>query len=184
MVRRANANASASRSRSGAGAGAVGSVSGGLVAIILRGLLVLGILMTLVFAVLTLLGIDDTTKDSNAQVAMVRSNLRASPAHLEAQLQRIQPIKVNITYMTCDNGEVTNAVFGDNYCDCKDGSDELTTNACSLFFPHEPLFECKDPHDKKIFLSRVNDNVCDCPNGKDEYDSQVNCVKAKNKFFG
>jgi hypothetical protein len=142
-------------------------------------LLVLGLAMTMVIAVMTLLALDDDGRSQslkslqNKRVMSIKTNLRSVPTIVDPSL----PV-----YMTCDNGSVNNAVFGDNYCDCKDGSDEILTDACSYYHPQELVYECKDPTARTVFMSRVNDNVCDCPNGADEYDSAVICYHRRNIF--
>eukprot|EP01103_Thecamoeba_quadrilineata_P010670 TRINITY_DN2365_c0_g1_i1.p1 TRINITY_DN2365_c0_g1~~TRINITY_DN2365_c0_g1_i1.p1 ORF type:complete len:445 (-),score=120.89 TRINITY_DN2365_c0_g1_i1:210-1544(-) len=73
---------------------------------------------------------------------------------------------------TCRDGSETIDFHrvNDDYCDCKDGSDEPGTSACS------PLgsFYCKNKgHKNEILLSsRVNDGICDCCDGSDEYVSE------------
>ncbi|KAG2388658.1 hypothetical protein C9374_000097 [Naegleria lovaniensis] len=61
----------------------------------------------------------------------------------------------------------------DNYCDCKDGSDEPGTSACSnavLSFNSDTKFYCKNKYFKPQYIShsKVNDGVCDCCDGSDE----------------
>ncbi|KAF1763744.1 hypothetical protein GCK72_003689 [Caenorhabditis remanei] len=62
--------------------------------------------------------------------------------------------------------------LNDDYCDCKDGSDEPGTSACGNAF-----FYCSNVGHKGNFIptNRVNDKLCDCCDGSDEYDSGVNC---------
>ena len=96
----------------------------------------------------------------------------------KSQLESANKIPA-VVYMSCDGGLKQDAVFADDYCDCADGSDEVTTNACSFYFPHTKVFDCHDEKHTKIFLSRVNDNVCDCPNGVDEYNSLVMCLQGR-----
>ncbi|KAG7310154.1 hypothetical protein JYU34_004707 [Plutella xylostella] len=61
----------------------------------------------------------------------------------------------------------------DDYCDCEDGTDEPSTNACS-----NGVFHCSYPHPHRdlptsIPSSMVNDGICDCCDGSDEWlDSQ------------
>ena len=86
--------------------------------------------------------------------------------------------------LTCEDGTtVSPGQENDGYCDCADGSDEVTSSACagrpSLagFDPLEeedpipgPAFVCpnKGHLPKTVFLSFVNDGVCDCCDGSDE----------------
>ncbi|UMM15709.1 hypothetical protein L5515_013037 [Caenorhabditis briggsae] len=62
--------------------------------------------------------------------------------------------------------------LNDDYCDCKDGSDEPGTSACGNAF-----FYCSNVGHKGNFIptNRVNDKLCDCCDGSDEYDSGVEC---------
>ncbi len=134
----------------------------------LGAILSFGLLLTLLFAFMTLWDINLPVQEN--EIKYVRRNL--VPHHFTNQIHLDHD---NITYMECDDGENKLAVFGDGYCDCKDGSDEVLTDACSFFLPHVKLFHCNDNSDRSIFSSRVNDFVCDCPNGLDEYDTLVFC---------
>jgi len=75
--------------------------------------------------------------------------------------------------------KIPNEYVNDNFCDCKDGSDEPGTPACSGKTKNNTImFNCanKGYKQKKIFTSRVNDGICDCCDGADEYgDDGVKC---------
>lgn len=60
----------------------------------------------------------------------------------------------------------------DDYCDCRDGSDEPGTSACI-----DMKFYCENAGHKSkfIFSSFVNDKVCDCCDGSDEYLEYITC---------
>ncbi|CAI9536358.1 unnamed protein product, partial [Staurois parvus] len=60
----------------------------------------------------------------------------------------------------------------DDYCDCKDGSDEPGTSACS-----NGNFHCTNAGYRPIYIpsSRVNDGICDCCDTTDEYNSGAHC---------
>lgn len=84
----------------------------------------------------------------------------------------------SVAFFTCDEGTKIDAVFGDDFCDCLDGSDEISTNACSHRLAHQKAFKCDIYDIQSIFTSRVNDYICDCEDGSDEYETFVDCRKA------
>ncbi|KAJ7992510.1 hypothetical protein DPEC_G00279420 [Dallia pectoralis] len=60
----------------------------------------------------------------------------------------------------------------DDYCDCKDGSDEPGTAACP-----NGSFHCTNAGFRPFFIpsSRINDGICDCCDTTDEYNSGAAC---------
>ncbi|KAL4659150.1 glucosidase 2 subunit beta [Arapaima gigas] len=60
----------------------------------------------------------------------------------------------------------------DDYCDCKDGSDEPGTAACP-----NGSFHCTNAGYRPTFIpsSRINDGICDCCDTTDEYNSGASC---------
>jgi Glucosidase II beta subunit-like len=64
----------------------------------------------------------------------------------------------------CSDGSL--GILNDDYCDCLDGSDELSTAACSNILVQKKSFRCLDGF--MIHSSRVKDGVYDCPDKSDE----------------
>eukprot|EP01123_Difflugia_compressa_P008990 TRINITY_DN2861_c0_g1_i1.p1 TRINITY_DN2861_c0_g1~~TRINITY_DN2861_c0_g1_i1.p1 ORF type:complete len:472 (-),score=125.61 TRINITY_DN2861_c0_g1_i1:156-1571(-) len=72
------------------------------------------------------------------------------------------------TTFACKDGTATLSIdtINDDFCDCKDGSDEPGTSACN-----NGKFYCVNSGHipQVIFSSHVNDGICDCCDGSDEY---------------
>jgi len=74
------------------------------------------------------------------------------------------------------SGEIPFEHVNDDYCDCKDGSDEPGTSACPT-----AKFYCAQRGFKPFLIpsSRVNDGICDCCDGADEW-AQVTGTPCQN----
>jgi len=88
---------------------------------------------------------------------------------------------------SCDGGkgDFSIDVVNDNYCDCKDGSDEPGTAACSGIAADGGFF-CVNENYKGIYIpsSRVSDGICDCCDGTDEVEGTCsnNCLEVGKKY--
>lgn len=153
----------------------------------LRFVLSAGLVLTLLFAFATLFQLDSESEDPDHRIRslgatnlpkkhhiVVRSdNVRHASSTSDSM--QIKEVEQPIQYFVCDGGATVQAVFGDGFCDCQDGTDEVLTSACSFNFPAVRMFQCNDKHNTSIYLSRVNDFICDCPGGLDEYDTLTDC---------
>jgi len=77
---------------------------------------------------------------------------------------------------TCDSSKkIPYSTVNDDYCDCKDGTDETKTAACP-----NGKFLCQNKKFKPKYISTslLNDHVCDCCDGSDEQPSTCEDVCA------
>ncbi|XP_070563708.1 glucosidase 2 subunit beta-like [Ptychodera flava] len=85
-----------------------------------------------------------------------------------------KPFYENKETFTCLDGslKIPFSLVNDDYCDCKDGTDEPGTAACP-----RGRFHCTNAGHKPMYIpsSRVNDGICDCCDASDEYDGKVSC---------
>lgn len=112
---------------------------------------------------------------------------RASREHTGPKLVRGAPWELLDHYLSekkagrfsCFSGEYFShfSVVNDNFCDCRDGSDEPGTAACAgMQQPALAGFECAAGGDKAVHFAAVGDGICDCCDGEDEWDGLVTCV--------
>uniref|UniRef100_A0A673YR15 Glucosidase 2 subunit beta n=1 Tax=Salmo trutta TaxID=8032 RepID=A0A673YR15_SALTR len=100
-------------------------------------------------------------------------------AAVEVQRPRGVPLSKRQFYeenkpFTCLDGSSTIPFdrVNDDYCDCRDGSDEPGTAACP-----NGSFHCTNAGFRPAFIpsSRINDGICDCCDTTDEYNSGATC---------
>ncbi|XP_030645735.1 glucosidase 2 subunit beta [Chanos chanos] len=116
---------------------------------------------------------------SCAHLLLVLSVAVSLGSAVEIQRPRGVPLSKRQFYeenkpFTCLDGSRTIPFdrVNDDYCDCKDGSDEPGTAACP-----NGSFHCTNAGFRPTFIpsSRVNDGICDCCDTTDEYNSGANC---------
>ncbi|KAL5285227.1 hypothetical protein ACFFRR_007150 [Megaselia abdita] len=89
-----------------------------------------------------------------------------------------KPDSKNMFHCLSDSKAIPYSRVNDDFCDCADGSDEPSTNACAngkFYCRYQKRHITGRGRDFYIPSSRVNDRVCDCCDGSDETDSNVNC---------
>lgn len=108
--------------------------------------------------------IQTTAKNQQLPIAKYRGS-GGRILGLDPSLQSMYASDSQGMWSCLDKSEVIPfTMVNDDYCDCKDGSDEPSTSAC----PGQ-LFHCSAATSEVIPSSRVNDGVCDCCDGGDEY---------------
>lgn len=104
-----------------------------------------------------------------------------------AEIRGADPAKLDLykgSQFVCADGTQSfpSDVVNDDYCDCKDGSDEPGTAACSngVFYCKNKLFK-----GQLIRSSRVDDTICDCCYGSDEASGRCpnNCRELGSQMY-
>ncbi|KAH9628104.1 hypothetical protein HF086_018320 [Spodoptera exigua] len=89
---------------------------------------------------------------------------------LYSQMARYRPDQQNEFSCLKSNQKIPFEQVNDDYCDCDDGTDEPSTNACiNGTFYCETQFRKKPVSFNMIPSSQVNDGICDCCDGSDEW---------------
>lgn len=77
--------------------------------------------------------------------------------------------------------------INDDFCDCPDGSDETTTNACNngkFYCTKQVRHKTGRGRDEFVPTSRINDGICDCKlDCSDEFKWFVNASQLKTKRY-
>ncbi|XP_053468755.1 glucosidase 2 subunit beta isoform X2 [Ictalurus furcatus] len=116
---------------------------------------------------------------SCTHLLLVLSLAVGSAVTVEVQRPRGVPLSKRHFYdenspFTCLDGSRTIPFdrVNDDYCDCKDGSDEPGTAACP-----NGSFHCTNAGYRPTYIpsSRINDGICDCCDTTDEYNSGAKC---------
>ena len=73
-------------------------------------------------------------------------------------------------WFSCDGGatRISRGWVDDGFCDCADGSDEVSSAACSARAAPDAFFCLDGGLSQRLPTSRVDDGVCDCCDGSDE----------------
>lgn len=89
---------------------------------------------------------------------------------LHSTMSKYRPDTNNNFKCLTNNQWIPFEQVNDDYCDCEDGTDEPSTNACL-----NGTFFCDTQHSGKpisfnsVPSDKVNDGICDCCDGSDEW---------------
>ncbi|XP_065320640.1 glucosidase 2 subunit beta-like [Gordionus sp. m RMFG-2023] len=103
---------------------------------------------------------------------VVKSQSLTRPIGVSVERSHLYANKDGYFYCFTDSFQIPYKFVNDDYCDCKDGSDEPGTSAC-----RNGQFHCDNKGfiGKSIFSSWVNDGICDCCDGSDEHLLDTKC---------